>query len=91
MHEYKSSFQAFDFRFYTPSNWYFIVPSILHAVLFYGAPLVALVSIGAVTWGAVKKKRKKYLFIWSLAAIVSALLTFLTWSGYIVGHNMFGG
>jgi uncharacterized membrane protein len=91
MHEYESSLNAFDFRYYTPSNWYFVVPSILHAILFYGIPLVALASLVAFIWGIAKKKRKNYLIIWSLAFIFSAVLTFLTWSGHIVGHDMFGG
>jgi len=91
MHDNVSSFNTFDFKFYTPSNWYFIVPGILNAILFYGTPLVALISLSAFIWGIAKKKSKKYLIIWTLAFIFSAALTFLTWSGHIVGHDMFGG
>jgi len=91
MHEYENSFNAFDFRYYTPSNWYFVVPSILHAILVYGVPLVVLVSLGAFIWGITKKKRKNFLIIWIFAFIFTAVLTFLTWSGHIVGHDMFGG
>jgi len=91
MHEYESSFQLFDFRFYTPTNWYFIVPNVLHTILFYGTPLITLASIGVVLWGIYKKKRKKRLIIWSLVAILSAILVVLTWSNHIVGHYMFGG
>jgi len=91
MHENVSAFNTFDFRFYTPSNWYFVVPSILHAILYYGLPFVALTSLGAFIWGIAKKKGKKYLIIRTLAFVFSAVLTFLTWSGHIVGHDMFGG
>lgn len=67
------------------------VPENIYAIMFYGGGFVALISTGALIWGALRKKRKKFFIIWVGIFLLSIILLFLTTSGIILADAMFGG
>jgi hypothetical protein len=80
----------FEFKYYTPSNWYLIVPEAIYVILLFGGALAALGSIVALIF-CLFKKRRRCIIRWIVALLASLFLIFLLLIGIIIADTMIGG
>ena len=71
-------------------NW-LMIPQFLYYILLAAGGILAVVSIGMILYGTVRKKSGRYILCGLTMLIIGVVLVMLTMTQKIVGHMMVGG